>query len=93
MLRRETVVVLALAVAAALAVKAPELFGVISSTARQAAVLPAQRRLFRPADAVVYFAWKRGVRRVCTPRRWRCLCDRRRVRQRLSLSGAKQHRI
>ncbi|HTI43188.1 MAG TPA: permease prefix domain 1-containing protein [Vicinamibacterales bacterium] len=62
-LRRETIVVLGLAVAAALAVKAPELFGVhlLDSNGK---LLPFYQRnagFFVTPMLVLYFAWKRGM--------------------------------
>ena len=63
LLRRETAVVLALAVAAAFAVKAPELFGVhlLDGNAKLASFYQRNAGFFVMPMLVVYFAWKRGV--------------------------------
>jgi hypothetical protein len=63
LLRQETAVVLALAVAAAFAVKAPELFGVHLLNG-DGKLMPFYQRnvgFFVTPMLVVYFAWKRGV--------------------------------
>ncbi len=63
LLRKETAVVLALAVAAACAVKAPELFGVHLLDGH-GKVMPFYQRnatFFVTPLLVVYFAWKRGM--------------------------------
>ena len=63
LLRKETAVVLALAVAAACAVKAPELFGVhlLDGNGKLMAFYQRNASFFVAPMLVVYFAWKRGV--------------------------------
>ena len=62
-LRKETIVVLALAVAAALAVKVPELFAVplLDSNGKLLPFYQRNASLFVTPMLVLYFAWKRGM--------------------------------